>query len=165
MKKNSITLLVLLCGLFLAGCFQDIDTTFDEYRLVELETAVRTTSASGATFPIVSVTRTVGIISNQVNIAGRQLKAPEEMAFSIDTAVSSFLNATTIRAVEGTHYNLNGGKFTFKADTSFSVIRFNVLNPGPVTGRSALLILKLDGNSNVKVSENYRRVGYRINLN
>jgi hypothetical protein len=105
------------------------------------------------------------VIANQVNLAGTHLKASEEMTVSVDTAISRLLNATTIRAVEGVHYNLNGGKFTFKADTSFSVVRFNVLNPGPSAGRSALLVLKLDGNSNIKPSENYRRVGYRISLN
>ncbi len=165
MKKYILTFSILLSGFFLTGCFKDIDTTFDEYRLVELETSVRTGPAAGVIFPIVAATRTSGLISNQVNLAGTQLKALEEMAFSADTAISNLLNATTIRAVEGVHYNLNGGKFTFKADTSFSTIRFNILNPGPSTGRSALLVLKLDGNSNIKPSENYRRVGYRINLN
>lgn len=157
--------MVLVSGFVMAGCFKDIDTTFDEYRVVELETAVRTTPASGVSFPIVNVTRTTGAINNQVNLVGTHLKAPEEMTFSVDTAISQLLNATTVRAVEGTHYNLNGGKFTFKADTSFAFLRFNILNPGASTGRTALLVLKLDGNANIKPSENYRRVGYRINLN
>ncbi len=164
MKKSFLFVTIMTIGLGLAGCFKDIDRTFDEYKLVEFETAVRSTPAAGFTFPIVNITRTAGTVAAQVNLVGTHFKTGEEMSFSIDTAVSKLLNATTIRAVEGVHFNLNGGKFTFKADTSFSFARFNVLNPGATAGRTAILVLKLDGSSTIKPAENYRRIGYRIDL-
>jgi hypothetical protein len=165
MKKALIYSFVLFVALLATSCFKEIDITYDENKFVEFEDAVRRTPAAGVTYPIIALTRTSGSYTALVNLAGGQLKESQEMTVSIDTAIAPLLNATTIRAVEGTHFNLSGGKFTFKADTSFSTYRLNVLNPGANTGRSALLVLKLDGSSTVKPAENYRRVGFRINLN
>ena len=164
MKQLAIAFLLVVV-ISVTSCYnKELDYTFNETKLVELEDAVRRTPASGVTYPIIAVTRTSGTQSLMVNLVGEQLKSSQEMTFSIDTAISNLLSASTIRAVEGTHFNLNGGKFTFKQDTSFSFIRVNVLDVPAQTGRTALLLLKLDGSSDIKASENYRRVGFRIDL-
>ena len=166
MKKN-ILIIVFCCVLCLSlsSCFEDNKIVFDQVKLVELEDAVKRTPAAGAKFPIISVNRGNTTQNLQVNLIGTHLKSAEVLKFSIDTTISAFLNANTIRAVEGVHFSLNGGEFTLKSDTSFATMSFNILDPGQNAGKSALLLLKLDGNSTLKPNENYRRVGYRINLN
>lgn len=163
MKQLAIAFL-LVVTISVSSCFKEYDYTYDETKLVELEDAVRRTPASGVTYPIIAVTRTSGTQSLMVNLVGKQLSAPQDMTYSIDTAISGLLNANTLRAVEGTHFNLNGGKFTFKQDTSFSFIKMDILNVPAQTGKTALLLLKLDGSSDIKANENYRRVGFRIDL-
>jgi hypothetical protein len=165
MNTKIITTIFLLGMMTLvSSCFEDMTVKFNKPAVVEFEDAVRRAPTPGAIFPVIAVTRTGGIQSLQVNLVGQQLKAIEEMNVSVDTTISTFLNSTTIRAVEGTHFSLNGGKFTMKQDTSFSTFRFNVQNVTPVAGRFALVVLKLDGGNTVKASESYRRVGYRIAL-
>lgn len=164
-KKYIITFAFLGIMTLLSSCFEDMSIRFDKPRLVEFESAVRTAAAAGAIYPIIATTRSAGALSLQVNLVGTQLKSSEEMTVTVDTAISKFLNTTTIRAVEGTHFSLNGGKVVMKADTSFSVYRFNIQNVTPSAGRFALVVLKLENGSSLKASENYRRVGYRIALN
>ena len=157
---------VMLAGLIglTTACFKDTKTVFDGVKFVEFESAVRLSPAVGATFPIISVKRTDPSIMAVINLVGSQLKATETMKISIDTAIAPFLNATTIRGVEGKHFSLNGGSFTFKTDTSFNVLRLPIPTQAADKGKSALFVLKLDGSDGIKPSENYRRVGYRIAL-
>jgi hypothetical protein len=162
-KIKTIMILVFMTTL-LSSCFEDMKVKFDKLVLVEFEDAVRRAPATGVAFPIIAVTRTAGTQSLQVNLVGSQLKAVEEMNVSVDTTIAALLNTNTIRAVEGTHFSLNGGKFVMKQDTSFAAFRFNVQNVTPLAGKSALVVLKLDGGTNIKASENYRRVGFRIAL-
>jgi hypothetical protein len=164
-KKYSITFAFLGLIILATSCFEDKTIVFNQTALVEFETAVRTAPAAGVIYPIIATSRTAGTLPLQVNLVGAHIKAPQELTVTVDTAISRLLNATTIRAVEGTHFSLNGGKVIMKADTSFAVYRFNVQNVAPVTGRTALVVLKLEGGGALKASENYRRVGYRINLN
>jgi hypothetical protein len=163
-KKYIISFAFLGMMTLLSSCFEDMTIRFDKPGLVEFESAVRTAPAAGAIYPIIATTRTAGTLPLQVNLVGAHLKAAEEMTVTVDTAISKFLNATTIRAVEGTHFSLNGGKVVMKADTSFGVYRFGVQNVAPVAGRFALVVLKLEDGNTLKASENYRRVGYRIAL-
>lgn len=164
-KKYIITFALLGIMTLLSSCFEDMSIRFDKPGLVEFESAVRTAPAAGAIYPIIATTRSAGTLPLQLNLVGVQLKSAQEITVSVDTAIAKFLNATTIRAVEGTHFSLNGGKVVIKADTSFAVYRFNIQQVTPVVGRTALVVLKLEDGSSLKASENYRRVGYRIALN
>jgi hypothetical protein len=163
MKQFIIAFLSLGC-ISLLSCAKEIDYTFNEYKVVELESAVRLTPAAGLTYPIVTVLRTVGTHSLQVNLVGEKLSASQDMTFSLDTAVTSQLTANNSRAVEGTHFNLNGGKFVMSKDSSFATINLGILPIAAQTGKTAYFVLKLDGNGEIKASENYRRVGIRIDL-
>jgi hypothetical protein len=162
--KQLIIAFLLVLSISASSCFRELDYTFNETKKVELEDAVRRTPAAGVTFPVISVTRTSGAQILMANLVGEQFKTSQEMSFSIDTAVTSLLNATTIRAEAGVHFNLNGGKFTFKQDTSFSPIKVDIVNSPAQAGKFAVFVLKLDGNTEVLPSENYRRVGFRIDL-
>lgn len=163
-KKYSITFALFGLMLLVSSCFEDLRIRFDKPAVVEFESAVRTAPAAGAIFPIIATNRSAGTLPLQVNLVGAQLKSSQELTVTVDTAISRFLNATTIRAVEGTHFSLNGGKVVMKADTNFTVYRFNIQNVTPIAGRSALVVLKLEDGGALKASENHRRVGYRIAL-
>jgi hypothetical protein len=168
MEKHTYKSIIAFCLIALlgTGCFKDEDFNFDKIRLVEFEDAVRLTPPAGFSYGVITVTRTTASRNFQVNLVGKQLEAPETIRFSVDTAISRFLNATTIRAVEGVHYDLQGGNLNFEVAKSTANVTLRLpANIPQNTGRTALLVLKLDGNDNIKPSENYRRIGVRINLN
>lgn len=158
-----------LCAivLFAFSCVKGLDYTYDETKVVELEDAVRRTPSAGVKYPLIAVTRTAGVQSLQVNLVGKQLLTDQEMTFSVDTAIAFQLtNSANIRAVEGTHFKLNnGGKFIMSKDSSFARMNVEILNPGANTGKFAVVMLRLDGSAEIKPSENYRRVAFRIALN
>ncbi|MCU0353248.1 MAG: hypothetical protein MUD08_05835 [Cytophagales bacterium] len=164
MKNILYSALVMLVVFGTTSCFEDIDRTFDEVTLVEFNDPVTRSPAVGVNYPILSVTRTSGVQRIRINLVGRQLQSPEDLRISIDTAVSRLLGTRTIRAVEGTHFNLNGGTVTMRADTSFAEYQLNILNTTPRRDTSAILVLRLDGNERIRPSENYRRLGFRIEL-
>jgi hypothetical protein len=123
--------------------------------------------AAGQTFPIMpTITRTAGTPSYQVNLVAAQLGSAEDISFSLEPVPASLLNATTIEAVEGVHFTFNPVT-TFPEATSKSNFTGITILPGfPVdAGKTALLVLVLDGNDKLKPSENYRRLAIRINLN
>lgn len=166
--KKIIKSLVVLCSLSIitTSCFKDDDFKFDKVRLIEFEDAVRLTPPAGFTHGVVSLTRTSPPRSFQVNLVGKQLEAPQVVQVSIDTAISKFLNSTTIRAEAGVHYDLKGGTLTIDAAKSTALLNLTIPTTFPQnTGKTALLVLKLDGNETIKPSENYRRIGVRISLN
>jgi hypothetical protein len=168
--KNSLTMkqliiaFLILMTVSLLSCAKELDYTFNEYKVVELEDAVRRTPAAGLTYPIIAITRTSGRQSLQVNLVGEKLTEPQDMTFSLDTAISSALTANNLRAVEGTHFNLNGSKFTVGKDSSFARINIDIPVGTAQAGKTAFFVVKLDGNNDIKPSENYRRVGFRIDL-
>ncbi len=163
MKQLVISFLIVAAISFLS-CGEKLDYTFDEYKVVELESAVRVTPAPGLTYPIIAVTRTSGTQTLQVNLVGQKLLESQEMSFSLDTAITSQLTANNLRAVEGTHFDLKGGKFTLSKDSSFARLSLDILPVAAQTGKTAFFVVKLDGSSDIKPSENYRRVGFRIDL-
>lgn len=166
MKKICI-LLLALSTMMLSGCFKEFDNTFTDIQ-VEFEDAVRTARAAGVVFPVFNLTRASGVRNHQVNLIGPHFSADQEMTFVVDTEVSidPLLNANTIRAVEGVHFNIRGGRVTIPANSSVGTVSFEILNTFPAqTGRTAILVLRLDGNAQIKPAENFRRIGFRINLN
>ncbi|WP_448518702.1 hypothetical protein [Rhodoflexus sp.] len=58
---------------------------------------------------------------------------------------------------------IDGGAVTIPANSSFGALRFEIL-PAPVpAGQSFTLVFVLQGNEQIKPSNNYARIGYRIN--
>jgi len=157
---------VVFIGLLMTSCFDDREVLF-EGKLIEFDDAVLRAKASGQNFPILpSVGRAVGTPTYKVNLVSSQLTANENVNFSIEAVPTALLNDNTIAAVEGTHYSLNGSSFTIPANTS--VVSFggvNVLADFPAeAGKTALLVVRLDGNETIKPSENFRRIAIRIRL-
>ena len=156
---KNIAILVLLCGvLATVSCFKEPDQTFNEQTFVEFQNTVVSTPAVGRTYPIIAVARGAGIRSQQVNLVGVQRPTDSPIKFVVDSLTT---------AVAGTHFKLGGdGTFSIPANNSFGQCQVEILNPARDSGKSVDLILRLEGNgSDIKPSENYRRIGYRISLN
>lgn len=150
-----------------SSCFDDREVLFTDTQ-IEFENAVLTAPASGQKFPIINLTRASGTPAYQVNLIGRQLTEEAEISFSLDEVPAALLNANTIEAVEGVHFTLSAdGKFTFPTEASKTNFVGLTIDPAfPAnTGKTALLVIKLDGNNEIKPAENFRRLGFRINLN
>lgn len=164
---NIKTTVLLMCmALVISSCFDDREILFEETQ-IEFESAVTLARATGEIFPIINLTRASGTPNYQVNLIGSHLASAEAISFSVEEVPDRLLNANTIRAEQGVHYTLSGNSFSFPVNTSTT--NFNGLSIVPgfpaQAGRTALLIIKLDGNENVKPSENFRRLAFRISLN
>lgn len=164
---NLKTFALLMCmALVISSCFEDREILFEETQ-IEFENAVILARATGEIFPIINLTRTSGTPNYQINLIGRHLASVQAVSFSIEEVPARLLNANTIRAEQGVHFTLNGNSFSFPENTSTT--NFNGLSIVPgfpaQAGRTALLIIRLDGNENITPSENFRRLGFRINLN
>lgn len=166
MKKIKIYGLIFSLMMLLSSCFEDRRVYFEDM-LLEFEDAVMRAPATGEVFPIITLTRTSGTPSYQINLVGAQLEQSESVAFSLDAVPARLLNANTIVAEEGVHYTLSGSSITFpSAQSTVGFTGLTILPGFPAqTGKTALLIIKLDGNERLKPAENYRRLGIRINLN
>lgn len=158
--------IILLAGVLLTSCFDDNEVLYDGSQ-VEFEDAVMRTRAAGQVFPIINLTRTSGTPVYQVNLIGEQLEATEDLSFALDAVPENLLNANTIAAVEGVHFTLNGSTISFPQDASVvPATPFTISSTFPAaTGKTAIFVIRLDGNERLQPSENYRRLGFRINLN
>jgi hypothetical protein len=166
MKKQYTFLAIITLSFVLMSCFEDTKIVFED-ALVEFEDAVMRNRATGQIFPIMpTVTRTAGTPNYSVNLVAPQLTSSEQITVSLEVVPAALLNATTIEAVEGVHFTLNQS-FSFpEAVSKANFTGISILPGFPAdAGKTALLVIKLDGNDKLKPSENYRRLGIRINLN
>lgn len=165
MKTYKLYIAIFSIAFLLTSCFKDMEVYFTDTQ-VEFEQAVMTARATGQIFPILNVTRSSGTPNYQVNLVGAHLSQSEQMSVTLDQVPADLLNTNTIVAEEGVHFTLTS---TFSFPTEASKVNFTGLtikNDFPAqAGKTALLILKLDGNDKIKPAENFRRLGIRINLN
>jgi hypothetical protein len=166
MKKFSTYITIVFLSAVLTSCFEDTKILFKD-SLVEFEDAVLRAKAAGQLFPILpTITRTAGTPSYQVNLVAAQLNSAENISFSLEAVPASLLNATTIQAVEGVHFTFNPITTFPEAASKSNFTGITILPGFPAdAGKTALLVLKLDGNDTLLPSENYRRLAIRINLN
>ncbi len=156
MKKIINLLVVVAVVLGLSSCFRDNEILFDKVALVEFQETVVRNPAVGEKYPLIAVTRRAGTVNSRINLVGAHRPADEAIAYRV------VADKTT--AVEGVHYTLGGQSAVIPANNSFGNAVINVL-PGVKEARTVDLVLELVGNETIKPSENYKRVGYRINLN
>lgn len=152
MKKKSYKVLaILLLSVFtLTGCFDDdvADNIFNDQPQVEFNQ-----TASNVNY-VRSASVGEGNITEQVNLIGPQMAQAQTIAFSVDTENSS--------AIEGTHYNLNGGSFEIPANSSFGDCTVEILGGAIPAGESRTLVLVLDGNSEIRAAGNYKTLTIQI---
>jgi hypothetical protein len=166
MKKLKLYTVIFLSGLLFSSCFDDTKVVFDETQ-IEFEDAVMRARATGQIFPLIPLTRADGAPAYQVNLIGAQLPLAEEISYSLDEVPAVLLDANTIAAVEGVHFTLTENSVSFPENASITPVSLFTINAAfpAQAGKTAIFILKLDGNDKLVPAENYRRLGFRINLN
>lgn len=121
--------------------------------------AIPTTTANS-----VAINRSLATpVRLRVNLVGAQRSTDEVISFRVLTDVTP--TAPNMLAVAGTHYNISGTTVTIPANSSFAEVVINIVNPGVSSTNPREVHLELLGNSNIKPSENYKRVGIRIAQN
>lgn len=165
MKRFSGILLILFF-LFNFSCIEQEYPLFKD-SLVEWDATVMNNPVLGKDFPLLVrvprptfalapsdplITRRTGTLNLRVNFVSPQKGNDEIISFTIVT------DETT--AVEDVHYSVSG-QVTIEANSSFADVQVQILDPGPGTG-SVDLVLELEGNSVIRPSERYKRIGIRI---
>jgi hypothetical protein len=156
MKKIINLFVVVTIVLGLSSCFRDNEILFDKVALVEFQETVVRAPAPGQKYPLVAITRRSGTVNSRINLVGAHRPADEAIRYKVDTEKTT--------AIEGVHYTLGGESAVIPANESFGNAVINIL-PGERQALTVDLVLVLEGNETIKPSENYKSVGYRINLN
>ncbi|HEY8387662.1 MAG TPA: hypothetical protein VIK74_03615, partial [Parasegetibacter sp.] len=150
--------LFVIAAVSLTSCFKkyEEDFLFRDFQ-VEFDLASWQSDAPGKTYPIAGpYDKGSGTITFQVNLIGGQKPTAQTLRYKIVPEEST--------AQEGYHFSLaDNGTFEIPANSSFGYVTINILDFPPQTG-TAVLVLDLVGNDEIKVSENYKRIGISISL-
>jgi hypothetical protein len=185
MKK--ILVLIPFLALLVASCTKNKDVVYDHDPVVEWDAATFNAKSAGYPFPLLTrnplafgrgvyasapqgtsgvtadpaLTRTIAspndTVRLRVNLVGPQMTAAQSFSVRV--------NQTFTTGVEGTHFELIDRTVTIPAGQSFGVARWRVLNPGtPPAGSlpAVNVVFELTPSSEVKVSENYKYIGFSI---
>jgi hypothetical protein len=177
-KKSLIYITIAFCLFAFSSCIKQIDKTFTGNPVVEFDIAVLNSATPPFNYHVATrvaqfglpittanspaLTRTSGTIKLRVNLVGPQRDADETISYRVLNDVTP--NAPAQLAVAGTHYN-TGTTFIIPAKSSFGEVEVQILNPGTSSTIPREVHLELLGNTNLKPSENYKRVGLRIAQN
>ncbi|MCS6967199.1 MAG: DUF4843 domain-containing protein [Cytophagales bacterium] len=154
MKKTFSLLFTVVIACITSSCFED-NRVIWQGAVLEFDQAVTLTPAVGVNYPIITTTRGATIRA-RINLVGAQRPNDEVITVAVDPV-------STGR--EGVHFTMrNGGRVTIPANSSFGFLEVDVLNPPPAPGTSVIFVFNIQGNENLKPSENYRRLGFRLNL-
>jgi hypothetical protein len=170
--KRRIMKLALLTAIVvsLGSCIKNDPILFKE-SVAEFDATVLNTPATGATYPLLvrvpvfgfavaaanpAITRASGAIGFRINLASAQFDTDQVLNISVVT------DKTT--AIAGTHYTIPA-KVTIPAKSSYGTLTVTVVNPGVSSLTPVDLVVQIDGNDQVKPSENYKRLGIRIAQN
>jgi hypothetical protein len=181
MKKNNIIYALLFVVLALTSCIKNEDILLKE-NLVEFDAATYNANALGKTYPAVRqvppygfamlssspvISRTSGTISFRVNVVGPQTAADRVITYKVVpnetfTQVISGVSRTAVTAVRGTHYTTSG-TLTIPAMSSFGILTVTINNPGTALVDDLLIVLELEGNTELKPSNADKQLGIWIN--
>ena len=171
MKRRSINLILLATIVVsLGSCIKNEPILF-QGSFAEFDATVLNTPAAGATYPLLvrvpafgfavatanpSITRASGAIGFRINLASAQFATDQVLNVSVVT------DKTT--AIASTHYTIPA-TVTIPAKSSYGTLTVTVVNTGVSSLTPVDLVLQIDGNDQVKPSENYKRLGIRIAQN
>jgi hypothetical protein len=187
--KNKFWNYILLCAIVVSfsGCIENEDVVWTGDQ-VEFDAAIYNAPATGRTFPILTrvpgygrpintantaagtadplITRTSGTINFFVNLVGAHKGASETLTVSVVN--DPILDPVTQLPVEtlatvNTHYTVPA-TITLDANSSVAQLPVTIVDPGATTG-SVVLVLRLDGNSKITPSQNYKTIAIRIAQN
>lgn len=150
--------LCLMSAIGISSCFKDFKTDFQftEF-MVEFDAASWQSPTPGKTYPVLGpLEKGSGLQSYKVNLLGRQRNTSTQVKYRI------VADETT--AEEGKHFALaDGGTFVIGANSSTGEIGIEILD-FPAESGTHLLVLELVETEDVKVSENYKKIGISISL-
>lgn len=164
--KKFIILFLILTGLYTSSCIEQEFPLFED-SLIEWDATVMNNPALGKDFPLLIrvprpnfalatsdplITRSTGVLSLRVNFVSPHKANEENFTYRVIADETS--------AIEGVHYNLSG-QAILPANSSFADVQIQILDPGAGDG-VVDLVLELVGNSAVRPSERYKKVGIRI---
>ncbi|WP_161554473.1 DUF4843 domain-containing protein [Sinomicrobium soli] len=157
-KRIGTMIAMMLTLSILSSCFKDYtdDFLFTE-AMIEFDTATWESNAPDKTYPILGAyEKGSGEHTFQVNLIGKQLDADQTLQYRVVPEETT--------AVEGMHYALpDNGSFVFEANNSTARLGIDILD-FPAGSGVVTVVLELVGNDQVKVSENYKRLGISISL-
>lgn len=172
--KNILSSILIACALTvgLSSCIKNDDIVWNG-AVAEWDLATYQSKATGVPYPILTripavygravtaadpvISRlTTATITLRVNLVGKPFAAQQVLNVRPNPNFST--------AVEGTHYQLLDRTCTIPKDSSYGYVRFQVLNPGtPAPGTpAARVIFELQGNADIKPSENFKYIGWDI---
>jgi hypothetical protein len=164
--KNVVGFFLVFACLFNSSCIEQEFPLFED-SLIEWDATVMNSPALGKDFPLLLrvprptfaistsdplITRRTGQLILRVNFVSPQKNNEENFTYRVIADETS--------AVEGVHYNMSG-QAIIPANSSFADVQIQILDPGAGT-EPVDLVLELVGNSTVKPSERYKKVGIRI---
>ncbi len=171
MKRRIFNFILLTATVVSLGSCTKNDPILFTGSNVEFDATVLNTPATGSTYPLLvrvpafgfavaaanpSITRASGAIGFRINLVSAQFDTDQVLNISVVT------DKTT--AVAGTHYIIPT-TVTIPAKSSYGTLTVTVVNPGVSSLTPVDLVVQIDGNDQVKPSENYKRLGIRIAQN
>lgn len=113
------------------------------------------------------ISRTSGTLQYRINVVGPQSATDREITYKIvsnevHTLVISGVSRTTKPAISGTNFTTTG-KVTIPANSSFGILNVTIINPGAALSDDLLLVLELEGNTELKPSNADKQIGIWIN--
>lgn len=186
--KISIILLVATLTLFSCKKLEETRAIYDGDALIEFDATALNAVTTPRTYPILTrvpgygrgviatavpatgvvadplLTRTSGTVKFRVNLMTAPLPNDQLITYRVVATEKDATGAdVTVTTATAAHYTTSGS-FTIPANSSFGEVTVQVLNPGAsATPRD--LVLELVGNSEVKPSPNYAKLGLRIAQN
>lgn len=186
MKKLINIFILALVVLSTTSCFRDTKVIFPN-TIVEFDDAVIRSSIPLVddkvfpiypSFPAIASLRAAGTLSARVNLVGAQRSSDQTVKVVFDAAATeaavksiratSPATATITAAVEGTHFRINNsGNVTIPANNSFGTASLDIINVTAATtpATSVVFVVRLEGTDNIKPSENFKRIAFRVSLN
>ncbi|MES2652154.1 MAG: hypothetical protein V4663_10455 [Bacteroidota bacterium] len=191
MKILKISILFIITTLSLFSCKKLEETRFvyDGPAQIEFDASALNAITSPRTYPILTrvpgygrgiittsvpatgvvadplLTRTSGSVKFRVNLITAQQSTAQTINYRVVNTEkdAAGVDVVVTTAIAGTHYNTTGS-FIIPANSSFGEITIDILNPGATTGTKDLVI-EIVGNSAIKPSVNYSKLGLRIAQN
>jgi len=175
--KIRLSIAVLFTIILFSSCIKEETKQFNGNTVIEFDAAVLNTATTPYTYFVTTRVPVYGLTvstANSPTLITRSLATPVKLRvnlvgaqFSTDQVINYQVITTPIpvspnmRAVSGTHYTTSG-TFTIPANSSFGEVTITIVNPGVSSTNPREVHIELVGNTDIKPSENYKRVGIRI---
>ena len=165
----------------LTSCVDNEEILLKE-NLVEFDASTYNANGLTKTYPVVRqlppygfaiqaasplITRSSGVIQFRINVVGPQSASSREINYKVVpnetfTQVISSVSRVAQPAVISTHFTTSG-KVTIPANSSFGILSVTIVDPGSALPNDLLIVLELEGNSELKPSFPDKQLGIWIN--